>query len=236
MTDPNSALASPPPDAETPLLRVEDLGRRFGTRWVLRGVSMSVSEGSIVALLGESGAGKSTLLNLIAGLERPDEGRVVLDGVTVDARDADAAAHLRRHALGFVFQAFHLIPHLDALRNVVVPMLLAGASEGEALERGRVLLGRVGLAGRETSLPRELSGGEQQRVALARALVHRPRLLLADEPTGNLDPVTAASALALLAGQVREQRAALLMVTHSEQAAAIADVRYRLGPDGLRPA
>jgi putative ABC transport system ATP-binding protein len=217
------------------LLRLEGLGKRFGDRWVLRGLSMEVPAGTTLALLGESGAGKSTLLNLVAGLERPDEGTIHVDGTAVHLLDADAAARFRRHALGFVFQAFHLIPHLDALRNVVVPMLLAGAVEREALERGRALLARVGLAGREESLPRELSGGEQQRVALARALVHRPRLLLADEPTGNLDPATAAGALALLAEQVREHGASLLMVTHSEQAAAIADVRYRLGTDGLRP-
>ncbi|HWS76166.1 MAG TPA: ABC transporter ATP-binding protein [Quisquiliibacterium sp.] len=227
--------ATPDRSAAAPLVRLDGVGKRFGERWVLRDLSMSIDAGSTVALLGESGSGKSTLLNLIAGLEPADSGEIHVAGIAVHALDADAAASFRRRALGFVFQAFHLIPHLDALRNVAVPMLLAGSGEREATERARELLARVGLGGREGSLPRELSGGEQQRVALARALVHRPRLLLADEPTGNLDPSSASTALALLAEQVREHGAALLMVTHSEQAASIADRRYRLGAEGLRP-
>lgn len=217
------------------LLRLEGVGKRFGDRWVLDDLSMRVPAGAIVALLGESGAGKSTLLNLIAGLETPDAGTIHVGSTAVHALDAEAAARFRSRTLGFVFQAFHLIPHLDALRNVAVPMLLSGAAEREALTRAGSLLAQVGLAGREHSLPGTLSGGEQQRVALARALVHRPQLILADEPTGNLDPGTAASALQLLAEQVRAQGATLLMVTHSDQAAAIADLRLRLTADGLRP-
>ena len=228
-----TALDAPPRPAP-PLVRIEGVDKRFGDRWVLRGLSMELPAGAIVALLGESGSGKSTLLNLIAGLEPVDAGSIHVGEVRVHALDPDAAARFRRRSLGFVFQAFHLIPHLDTLRNVAVAMLLAGASERASLERSAELLARVGLAGRERSLPRELSGGEQQRVALARALVHRPRLLLADEPTGNLDPTTAAAALALLAAQVREQGATLLMVTHSEQAASIADLRLRLGASGLQ--
>ena len=217
------------------LLRLEGVGKRFGDRWVLHDLSMRVPAGAIVALLGESGAGKSTLLNLIAGLETPDAGTIHVGSTAVHALDAEAAARFRSRTLGFVFQAFHLIPHLDALRNVAVPMLLSGAAERKALARARSLLAQVGLAGREHSLPGTLSGGEQQRVALARALVHRPQLILADEPTGNLDPGTAASALQLLAEQVRAHGATLLMVTHSDQAAAIADLRLRLTADGLRP-
>ena len=222
--------------AAPPALALDGVGRRFGERWVLRDVSLRIAPGERVALLGESGSGKSTLLNLIAGLERPDAGRILVAGTAMHALDDDQAARFRRHALGFVFQAFHLIPHLDAVRNVAVALLLAGVGEAEAMRRAHDMLERVGLAARAHAPPRQLSGGEQQRVALARALVHRPTLLLADEPTGNLDPANAARALALIAGQVADSGAALLMVTHSEQAAALADRRYRLGPDGLEPA
>jgi len=222
--------------ATSPILRVRALGKRYGSRWVLRDVELTLAAGERVALLGESGAGKSTLLNLIAGLEAPDCGEIELAGAPVHALDADASAALRRTTLGFVFQAFHLIPHLDAAHNVAIPLLLNGVERGQALARAARMLARLGLAGRERSPPSELSGGEQQRVALARALVHEPALLLADEPTGNLDPATADTALALLAAQVRERGAALLMVTHSERAAAIAERRYRLGADGLRDA
>ncbi len=237
-TGPPGPVRSAPPGpargARTmPALALTDVGRRFGDRWVLRDISLSIAAGERVALLGESGSGKSTLLNLIAGLERPDTGQIVLAGTAIHDLDADGAARFRRHALGFVFQAFHLIAHLDALRNVAVALLLAGVEQAEAMRRAREMLDRVGLASRAHAPPRELSGGEQQRVALARALVHRPALLLADEPTGNLDPGNAARALALITEQVAQSGAALLMVTHSEQAAAHADRRYRLGPDGL---
>jgi putative ABC transport system ATP-binding protein len=187
-------------------------------------------------LLGESGAGKSTLLNLIAGLEPADEGLIELDGTPVQALDDAASAALRRRTLGFVFQAFHLIAHMSAARNVAIPLLLNGVAPGDALAAAVRILGELGLGERGESLPAQLSGGEQQRVALARALVHSPALLLADEPTGNLDPASAGIALRLLATQVREHGAAMLMVTHSEHAAAIADRRLRLGVDGLRPA
>jgi len=221
----------------TPALRLAGVGKRFTTsRELLRDVSLTLARGERVALLGESGTGKSTLLNLVAGLEPPDAGEIFVDGVAMHALGADAAAAVRRRSIGFVFQAFHLIPHLSVERNVAVPLLLNGVAPGDALGRARGMLARVGLGERGASAPGELSGGEQQRVALARALVHRPVLLLADEPTGNLDPGSAAVALALLDEQVRANDAALLIVTHSEQAAAIADRRLRLGADGLRPA
>ncbi|MFO1197140.1 MAG: ABC transporter ATP-binding protein [Burkholderiaceae bacterium] len=221
----------------TPALRLAGVGKRFTTsRELLRDVSLTLARGERVALLGESGTGKSTLLNLVAGLEPPDAGEIFVDGVAMHALGADAAAAVRRRSIGFVFQAFHLIPHLSVERNVAVPLLLNGVAPGDALGRARGMLARVGLGERGASAPGELSGGEQQRVALARALVHRPVLLLADEPTGNLDPGSAAVALALLDEQVRAHDAALLIVTHSEQAAAIADRRLRLGADGLRPA
>ncbi|MBX3591113.1 MAG: ABC transporter ATP-binding protein [Burkholderiaceae bacterium] len=194
---------------------------------------MRVAPGERVALLGESGSGKSTLLNVIAGLEPVDAGTVRVSGTMVSALDADQAALLRRASIGFVFQAFHLLPHLDAVRNVAVPLLLSGIAAGAALEQAAAMLERVGLGGRADAWPRQLSGGEQQRVALARALVHRPSLVLADEPTGNLDPVTAAQALALIASLVDASGAALVMVTHSAQAAAIAHRRLRLDARGL---
>ena len=223
-------------ERSTPILRVRGLGKRYAARWVLRGLDLDLGAGELVALLGESGAGKSTLLNLIAGLEAPDEGEISLAGTPMHALDADASARVRRLHLGFVFQAFHLIAHLSVAHNVAIPLLLNGVDQAEALRRAAELLERLGLGGRGASPPAELSGGEQQRVALARALVHQPAVLLADEPTGNLDPATADVALGLLAEQVRERGAALLMVTHSEHAAAIADQRYRLGPDGLASA
>ena len=223
-------------ESNPPMLRLQGVGKRYGTRWVLRNLDLELRRGELLALLGESGAGKSTLLNLIAGLEAPDEGRIELDGTAVQALNDDASAALRRHALGFVFQAFHLIPHMSAARNVAIPLMLNGVSPGQALAAAGNMLAEVGLGDRGDSLPAQLSGGEQQRVALARALVHAPALLLADEPTGNLDPASADIALRLLATQVREHGAALLMVTHSEHAAAIADRRLRLGSDGLHTA
>jgi putative ABC transport system ATP-binding protein len=197
---------------------------------------MRIAPGEAVALLGESGTGKSTLLNLVAGLEPVDGGRILVADVDVCRLSPDAAAALRRRRIGFVFQAFHLLPYLSAERNVAVPLLLNGARPAEALDAARRLLAEVGLADRAAAMPRELSGGEQQRVALARALVHRPALVLADEPTGNLDPATAGKVLGLIAEQVRASGATLLMVTHSEQAAAIADRRWRLDAGGLHAA
>jgi putative ABC transport system ATP-binding protein len=232
----STADTADPPIGAGPLLQVDALCKRFGQRWLLRDLFLRIPPGGSVALLGESGSGKSTLLNLIAGLEPPDSGRILLDGVTVHGLNAEAAASMRRRTIGFVFQAFHLIPHMDATRNVAVPLLLNGVSERDALARAAAMLERTGLATRARALPAELSGGEQQRVALARALVHQPRLLLADEPTGNLDPDTAERALELIAREVRESGAAMLMVTHSTQAAAIADRRLRLVDGALQPA
>ncbi len=218
------------------VLSLTAVSKRYRERWILRDANLSIRAGERVALLGESGAGKSTLLNLIAGLEPPDQGSIVAAGCTIGAADPDAAAAFRREKLGFVFQAFHLLPHLDLVQNVAVPLLLNGCPVDEARERSSALLARLGLGDRGTSLPRELSGGEQQRVALARALVHRPALVLADEPTGNLDPATAGRALALMAEQVRLTGAALLMATHSEHAAGIADTRYRIVAGTIVPA
>ena len=218
------------------VLSVAAVSKRYRDRWVLRDANLTIMAGERVALLGESGAGKSTLLNLIAGLEPPDEGTIVAAGCVIGSADPDAAAAFRRERLGFVFQAFHLLPHLDLIQNVAVPLLLIGCAADEARARSSDMLSRLGLGERGASLPRELSGGEQQRVALARALVHRPALVLADEPTGNLDPATADRALTLIAEQVRLTGAALLMATHSEHAAAFADTRYRIVAGAIVPA
>ncbi len=207
----------------------------------VRDCTFEVRRGEFVAITGPSGSGKTTLLSLLGLLESPTAGRYLLDGVDVIGLSDSSRCVQRAHRIGFVFQAFHLLPHLDAARNVAVPLLLKGAAPGAALERAAAMLARVGLASRANAWPRELSGGEQQRVALARALVHAPPLVLADEPTGNLDPATAAQALALIATTVESSGAALVLVTHSVQAAAIAHRRLRLvagrlcADDGTQP-
>jgi putative ABC transport system ATP-binding protein len=217
------------------MLKLIGVGKRFGERAVLNAVSLEVGAGEYVAVVGESGIGKSTLLNVIAGLEPADSGSVRFDGVDVTRLDDDARTLLRRERFGFVFQAFHVLPHLSVLQNVGLPLLLRGLPQAEIDARAREAIASVGLAGREASAPRELSGGELQRVAIARALVGDPKLVLADEPTGNLDPESARQVLALLAAQVKERGAAGILVTHSEAAAATCDRRYRLTTSGLAP-
>jgi putative ABC transport system ATP-binding protein len=220
-----------------PVLCISDLGKTYAGaagRRVFSGVSLEVAPGEYVAIMGESGAGKSTLLNLVAGLDTPDAGRIELDGADLGALDDTARTLLRRRAMGFVFQAFHLLPQLSVAQNVALPLALNGVPGEEADARVRRVLEAVGLGGRAASRPRELSGGEQQRVAVARALVHGPRLLLADEPTGNLDPESAGQVLRLLKEQVAGGEGAGILVTHSAAAAAGADRVYVLGPGGLR--
>jgi putative ABC transport system ATP-binding protein len=211
------------------LLQTEGLSRQVTPqRWLFRGLNMFVSPGEQLALCGASGVGKSSLLNLMAGLDQPDEGRVLFKGEDIaEMSDAKKLA-LRRTAFGFVFQAFHLMPHLNALQNVMVPCLLMGLPVSQAEARGRDLLRALGMIDAAEAFPAVLSGGEQQRVALARALVHHPEIVLADEPTGNLDPETANQALNLLCSTCREQGAALLMVTHSAEAAARLDRTFVL--------
>lgn len=218
-----------------PVVAGRDLGKRFGNRWLIRHSDIQVMPGESVALLGESGAGKSTLLNLIAGLEPFDEGELSVVGHQLAANDlkTDATAKLRRCHIGFVFQAFHLLPHLSVAQNVALPLLLNGASTAEAIEKALLFLHRLGLANLAEHRPSILSGGEQQRVALARSLVHEPALLLADEPTGNLDPESAERALALLKTTVTESQCALILVTHSDNAASICDRRLRLAEGKL---
>jgi len=218
------------------MLVVENLSKRYGTRSILDGVSLSVGAGEYVAVVGESGAGKSTLLNLIAGLEQPDSGTVSLAGANIAALDDNARTRLRRLSIGFVFQAFHILPQLTLLQNVEVPLVLAGVEAAERARRALALLTAVGLGARGDSAPAELSGGESQRVALARALVHQPALVLADEPTGNLDPETANQTLALIANEIRARGAAGILVTHSAAAAAKCDRILRLDAGRLTPA
>jgi len=210
------------------MLSISGLVKRYGARTILDGLSLTLEPATVIAVVGESGAGKSTLLNLIAGLEIPDAGRIELRGTDLATLDDDARTRLRRQAIGFVFQAFHIVPHLTALENVVLPLVLQGVGARERVERATGMLEAVGLGDRAQAMPRELSGGELQRIAIARALVHRPALILADEPTGNLDPDTAQSVLALLAGSARAGNAATIVVTHSENAARTADRVLRL--------
>jgi putative ABC transport system ATP-binding protein len=212
------------------VLRLTAVTKRFGTRTVLNAVSLEVAAGEYVAVIGDSGIGKSTLLNVIAGLEPVDAGSVFFEEVDVTRLKDDAQALLRRDKFGFVFQAFHVLPHLTVEENVALPLLLKGITDRQ---KARALIAAVGLQGREASPPRELSGGELQRVAIARALVGDPKLVLADEPTGNLDPDNARQVLALLEAQVRQRGAAAILATHSEHAAAGCDRRYRLSGEGL---
>ena len=211
-------------------LQIDRLGKRYGETVVFSNVSLDVAPGEFVAIIGESGVGKSTLLNCMAGLDSWDEGSVTLNGIDLGALSEDQRARLRRRQVGFVFQAFHVLPHLDVAQNVALPLLLLNDADDA---RVQALLDAVGLAGLGRRLPQQLSGGQLQRVAIARALVHRPGLLLADEPTGNLDPATAAKVMDALIAQTREHGASLVLVTHSEAAAARADRRLHLSADGI---
>ena len=211
-------------------LVVSDLGKHYGNVPVFEHVSLNVQPGEFVAIVGESGVGKSTLLNCLAGLDHWDSGSVAIDGIDLATLDDDARARLRRAKVGFVFQAFHVLPHLDVAQNVALPlMLLQQADNG----RVQAMLDAVGIGALGQRLPQQLSGGQLQRVAIARALVHRPALLLADEPTGNLDPSTAAQVMQLLIAQTRQHGTALVLVTHALHAAQQADRILRLQADGL---
>ena len=208
------------------MLRVDHVVKAFGTqgaRAILIDVSLQVAAGEYIAVMGESGSGKSTLLNLIAGLDRPDAGRVAVAGTDLAAMNDEQRTLTRRSKLGFVFQSFHILPHLTVEQNVELPLVLLGVARDLRVKRVPELLTAVGLGDRGASMPRELSGGELQRIALARALVHRPALILADEPTGNLDPDTAQTVLQLVAREIRARGAAGVLVTHSASAAQSAD-------------
>ena len=211
-------------------LQVKNLSKRYGETAVFSHVTLDVAPGEFVAIVGESGVGKSTLLNCMAGLDSWDEGTVQLNGADLQTMTDDQRALQRRQHVGFVFQAFHVLPHLDVAQNVALPLLLLGQTDDA---RVQAMLEAVGLGGMGARLPQQLSGGQLQRVAIARALVHRPGLLLADEPTGNLDPTTAAKVMDALIAQTREQGASLVLVTHSEAAAGRADRVLHLSSEGI---
>lgn len=218
------------------MLLIENLSKRFASAPeppLFENVSLALAAGESVAIMGDSGVGKSTLLNCIAGLEPVDGGRIVLRGAELTKLDEDALAGLRRRELGFVFQAFHILPHLSLAQNVALPLWLLGTAKRAADQRARAMLAQVGLASRADDWPRHLSRGETQRVAIARALVHEPTLVLCDEPTGNLDPERAAGVLELLLGRIRKVGAIGVLVTHSHTAAAHADRILRLTQSGL---
>ena len=211
-------------------LHVHQLTKRYGDVPVFANVTLEVAAGEFVAIVGESGVGKSTLLNCMAGLDHWDEGSVVLDGVDLGSQTDAQRALLRREHVGFVFQAFHVLPHLDVAQNVALPLMLLGIHDDA---RVQAMLDAVGLQGLGPRLPQQLSGGQLQRVAIARAMIHRPGLILADEPTGNLDPATAARVMDVLIAQTRAHGASLVLVTHSEAAAARADRRLHLSATGI---
>ena len=219
-------------------LQLTDLSKRYDSTPVFSHVTLSVAPGEFVAIVGQSGVGKSTLLNCMAGLDSWDTGRVLLNGTDLGTLNDDQRALLRRQHVGFVFQAFHVLPHLDVAQNVALPLLLLGQHPGGLdgyAPRVEAMLDAVGLHGLGGRLPQQLSGGQLQRVAIARALIHKPGLLLADEPTGNLDPTTAALVMDALIAQTREHNASLVLVTHSEAAAARADRVLHLSAKGIAP-
>jgi putative ABC transport system ATP-binding protein len=213
---------------EAAILSAAGLTKSYGDRPVLAGVSLQVRPGERLALTGPSGSGKTTLLNCIGGVDRPDAGSIELAGIRLDRMDSAGLARIRRERIGTIFQFFHLLPTLTVAENVELPLQLLRVAAAERAPRVQRLLERVGLDGRAQALPTQLSGGEQQRVAIARALIHRPALLLADEPTGNLDSANGQNILALLRELTDEARIALVLVTHSEEAAAICHRRLHV--------
>ena len=213
-------------------LNIHNLSKHYNDTAVFSNVDLQVAKGEFVAIVGESGVGKSTLLNCMAGLDTWDTGTVLLDGIDLGTLTEDQRALMRRDKVGFVFQAFHVLAHLDVAQNVALPLMLQG-NPTDTSRRVDAMLLAVGLEGFGTRLPQTLSGGQLQRVSIARALVHRPALLLADEPTGNLDPTTAAKVMDALISQTRAHGASLVLVTHSEAAAKRADRVLKLRVDGL---
>jgi putative ABC transport system ATP-binding protein len=221
--------------SHTAVLRLENLTKRYRSDRppVFEDLNLELREGEYLAIMGESGVGKSTLLNLLAGLDAPDSGRVLLEGQDISGMNDDAVTLLRRRSVGFVFQAFHVLPYLPVEQNIALPLELLGTPAQERSRRTTEMMEGVGIDSLAKRYARELSGGEVQRVAIARALVHRPRLLLADEPTGNLDPQSAAQILSLLRAQLKQNSAAGILITHSRTAAETADRVVMLDARGL---
>ena len=221
-----------------PLLLLDEISKRYrpDSAPVLDRLRLQLAPGEYLAIMGESGSGKSTLLNLIAGLDRPDSGRVVFEGIDLATLDDDAVTRWRRASIGFVFQAFHVLPYLTVLENVALPLDLLGVRDPQRQQRALLLLEACGIAALAPRYARELSGGELQRIAIARALVHRPRLVLADEPTGNLDARTAQQILRLLREQLHANAASAILITHSVAAAQTADRILQLAVGQLQDA
>jgi len=222
---------------DSPVLRLEGVVKRFNVHRpaLFEGLNLELWPGEYLAIMGESGVGKSTLLNLLAGLDHADSGRILMGGIDISNLDDDALTLMRRHSVGFVFQAFHVLPYLSVAQNVALPLDLLGVTEPERSTRTTQILDAVGLGAMASRYARELSGGEVQRIAIARALVHRPRLVLADEPTGNLDSRNAAQILELLRTQIKTNAGAGILITHSRIAAESADRILVLTSDGLVP-
>jgi putative ABC transport system ATP-binding protein len=217
-----------------PVVQIQALSKRYGETTVFSEVSLAVNSGEFVAIVGDSGVGKSTLLNCMAGLDHWDAGSLHVQGADLGAMSDEQLALWRRSAVGFVFQAFHVLPHLDVAQNIGLPLLLLGQKPSQIAPRVEQMLQAVGLDGLGARLPQQLSGGQLQRVAIARALVHKPSLVLADEPTGNLDPSTAERVMDALISQTRSSGAALVLVTHSQAAAARADRVLHLTAQGVQ--
>ncbi|GAB4572047.1 MAG: ABC transporter ATP-binding protein [Anaerolineae bacterium] len=227
------------PDNNSQLVRVQALTKTYQQQdtllTVLNSVDLSVTAGSFLVLLGSSGSGKSTLLNLLSGIDRPDSGRILINGTEITALSEHERTLFRRDHIGIVFQFFNLLPTLTVLENVTLPLELRGLPRGQAEQQARRLLERVELANRTDDFPDKLSGGQQQRVAIARALVHEPLLVLADEPTGNLDADTGQQVLALLLELTREAGKTLIMATHDQSVMPLADRVLRVHHGGLHP-
>lgn len=210
------------------MIQVRDIVKRFGSLEVLHGVSLSIADGEIVSIVGASGAGKSTLLQIIGSLMPADEGDVVIDGVSLSKLSDDKLSEFRNRHIGFIYQSYHLLPEFSAVENVMMPMLICGAKRSDAEERARELLAMVGMSHRSEHKPQALSGGEQQRVAIARALINRPSVVLADEPTGNLDTATR-DEIQRLFFELRERTGqTFIIVTHDETLAECSDRKIQM--------
>jgi ABC-type lipoprotein export system ATPase subunit len=210
------------------MIRLSKITRRYGSIAALDDISLEIAEHEFVAITGPSGCGKSTLMHLIGGLDTPTSGEIFVGGLALHSSDEAALTNYRRRELGIVFQFFHLLPTMSALENVCLPLLLHGEPMAKVRPRAEAMIELVGLADRASHLPHQLSGGQMQRTAIARALVHEPRVLLADEPTGNLDSVNAEQVLALLEKIASQRRTTLLVVTHSDEVARLATRRIAM--------
>lgn len=211
------------------MIRLENIEKYYGDNWVLRGINLEIRTGSFVSITGSSGSGKSTLLNLIGGMDRPDKGNIMMNGESISEYTDDNLTLYRRKKVGFIFQFFNLLPNITVLENIAMPLLLNGAEE---TDRVFEYIKRIGLEGKEKSLPYQLSGGEQQRVAIARALIHNPEIILADEPTGSLDSETGKTIMDLIKGLAEESHRTVLLVTHEQYIAGYAQEMVRI-KDGI---